>query len=230
MSQMNQQPVADAGIEQSLFDTKLEFGSQSTFRMSPELQQLQERFLQAKTEKQNMGVAGSMFAMANPINPLGFLAALFLLGKLDGMEKDPLELAMEQNKNLRNEMARFAAADALTRKRKQSGEDPETNAYLRYASRELALRPYRSAMRPIRGSGDKRVIPKQQQSRESLSDGYFLTKEKQAKIREVKRQKIMLESLAAKEREEQKVTEASMLSQKLEMLDKLLRKMNGETA
>jgi len=79
-------------------------------------------------------------------------------------------------------------------------------------------------MRPIKGN-EKRVIPKQH-SREQLSDGFFLTKEKQTKMRNLKRQKILLESLAAKEREEQNTTEASKLSQKLEMLDKLLKKMN----
>lgn len=221
---MNQEPAPDTSIEQSLFDGRLDMGS---FRASPELRELQERFLKAKAEKQSMTVASSCFALACPINPLGFLAALFLLGKLDGADKDPFS-QFEQNKTLKGEMARFAAAEALTRKRKESGEDPESNAYLRYASREMALRPYRNAMRPIKGS-EKRVIPKQQ-SRESLTDGFFLTKEKQAKIREVKRQKIMLESLAAKEREEQKTTEANMLSQKLEMLDKLLQKMSGDKA
>ncbi len=216
------QLATDTGLAQSFFDGRLELGSGSAFRISPELRELQEKFLQAKTEKQSMTVATSYFAMACPIMPLGFLATLFVLGKLDGMDKDPASL--EYNKSLKGEMARIAAAEALTRKRKSHGEDPESNAYLRYASRELALRPYRTAMRPIKGA-EKRVIPKQQ-SREALADGsFFVTKEKQTKMRNLKRQKIMLESLAAKEREDANTLEANKLSQKLEMLDKLLKKM-----
>lgn len=204
-----------------MFDGRLDHGS--AFRVSPELRELQERYLQAKGEKQNMTLASSCFAMACPIMPLGFLSMLFVLGKLDGMDKDPESL--EFNKTLKGEMARIAAADALMRKRKESGEDPESNAYLRYASREMELRPLRVAMRPIKGS-EKRVIPKQQ-SREALSDGgFFLTKEKQSKMRSMKQQKILLESLVAKERE-QNSSEASKLSEKLEMLDKLLKRMGA---
>jgi hypothetical protein len=112
------------------------------------------------------------------------------------------------------------------RKKKENGEDPESNAYLRYASRELQLRPLRMAMRPIKGS-EKRVIPKQQ-SGDSLNGGYFLTREKQAKEREIKRQKILLESLADKERKEKGASPetSSKLSEKLEKLDQLLRKMS----
>ncbi len=167
---------------------------------------------------------GSCLAMANPIMPLGFLATLFLLGKMDGMDKDPFALEMGGNKTLKGEMARIAAAEALLRKRKESGEDPESNAYLKYASRELAMRPYKSALRPLRAN-EKRVIPNKQ-SRENLgTNSFFITKEKQAKMREIKKQKILLESIAQKEREEQNLAEASQISQKLELLDKLLNKM-----
>ena len=169
-----------------------------------------------------MGVASSMFAMACPIMPLGFLSMLFVLGKLDGMDKDPETLAF--NRTLKADMARIAAADALMRKKRDLGEDAESNAYVRYASREMELRPLRMAMRPIRGA-EKRVIPRQQ-SREQLSNGFFLTKEKQQKMRDIKRQKILLEGLMEKEREKDNNPEVSRLSQKLEMLDKLLRKMN----
>lgn len=213
---------AEASIEDSFLGERLELGGSSAFRVSPEIRELQERYLQAKAEKQHMAIAGSCLAMACPIMPLGFLSALFVLGKLDGMDKDPV--SMEMQRGLKSDMARIAATEALMRMKKERGEDPESNAYLRYASREMALRPLRSAMRPIKGN-EKRVIPKQH-SREQLADGFFLTKEKQTKMRNLKRQKILLESLAAKEREEQNTTEASKLSQKLEMLDKLLRKMN----
>jgi hypothetical protein len=208
--------------EQSLFGSSLDFTGGSAFRVSPELRELQEKYLQAKCEKQHMGVASSMFAMACPIMPLGFLSMLFVLGKLDGMEKDPETLAF--NRTLKGDMARIAAADALMRKKRDLGEDAESNAYVRYASREMELRPLRMAMRPIRGA-EKRVIPRQQ-SREQLSNGFFLTKEKQQKMRDIKRQKILLEGLMEKEREKDNNPEVSRLSQKLEMLDKLLRKMN----
>lgn len=222
-SEMNNQPV-ETGIEQFLFEGRLDVGSGSAFRVSPELRELQERYLQAKGERQNMTLATSCFAMACPIMPLGFLSVLFVLGRLDGLDKDPESLA--QQRTLKGDMARIAAADALMRKRKESGEDPESNAYLRYASRELELRPLRMAMRPIRGS-EKRVIPKMQ-SQEALSNGFFLTKEKQSKMRDIKRQKILLEGLMEKEREEQNLPEVSRLSSKLELLDKLLKKMGGK--
>lgn len=217
---MNQ--PTEAGHEHSLFGSSLDMTGGSAFRVSPELRELQERYLQGKCEKQHMTVTTSMFAMACPIMPLGFLSILFMLGKLDGMDKDPETLAF--NRTLKGDMARIAAADALMRKRKETGEDSESNAYVRYASREMELRPLRMAMRPIRGA-EKRVIPRQQ-SREQLSNGFFLTKEKQQKMRDIKRQKILLESLVEKEKENDNSNEASRLSQKLEMLDKLLRKMN----
>lgn len=217
------QPV-EAKLD-SLFGSNLDFTGGSAFRVSPELRELQERFLQAKTEKQHMSVASSMFAMACPIMPLGFLSMLFVLGKLDGMEKDPESLAF--NRTLKGDMARIAAADALMRKRREQGEDAESNAYVRYASRELELRPIRMAMRPIRGA-EKRVIPRQQ-SREQLSNnGFFVTKEKQQKMRDIKRQKILMEGLVAKEREKENSPEVNRLSQKLEMLDQLLRKMGSK--
>lgn len=218
---MNQ--PTETGIEHSLFGSSLDFTGGSAFRVSPELKELQERYLQAKTEKQHMSVASSMFAMACPIMPLGFLSMLFVLGKLDGMDKDPESLAF--NRSLKGDMARIAAADALMRKKREQGEDAESNAYVRYASREMELRPIRTAMRPIRGT-EKRVIPRQQ-SREQLSNGFFLTKEKQQKMRDIKRQKILLEGLVEKEREKDNNPEVSRLCQKLEMLDKLLRKMNS---
>ena len=213
------QPVE--GIEQFLM-SRFEVGSGSAFRVSPELRELQERYLEAKGERQNMSVASSMFAMACPIMPLGFLSVLFMLGKLDGMDKDPL--SMEYNRTLKGDMARIAAADALMRMRKEKGEDAESNAYLRYASREMELRPLRMAMKPIRGA-EKRVIPKQ--SQQSLGEGFFITKEKQTKMRDIKRQKVLLEGLKEKEQKEQNTNEVCRLSQKLEMLDKLLNKMSG---
>ncbi|MBX9686071.1 MAG: hypothetical protein K2X27_05185 [Candidatus Obscuribacterales bacterium] len=211
-------------IEQSLFEGPLDLRGASAFRVSPELRELQEKFVQAKNEKQHMTIATSCLAMACPIMPLGFLATLFVLGKLDGMDKDPTQI--EQSRSLQGEMARIAAAEALMRKKKERGEDTDANAYIRYASREMALRPLRVAMRPIKGA-EKRVIPKMQ-SRESLCDGFFQTKEKQQKMREIKRQKILLESLADKERKENNTSEACQLSDKLEMLDKLLKKMGSK--
>ena len=221
---MNHQDPGELSIE-SLFSGRgpLDFNS-SAFKASPELRELQERFIKAKSEKQSMSIMGSCLAMASPIMPLGFLATLFLLGKMDGMDKDPFALEMGGNKTLKGEMARIAAAEALLRKRKENGEDPETNAYLKYASRELAMRPYKSALRPLRAN-EKRVIPNKQ-SRENLgSNSFFITKEKQAKMREIKKQKILLESIGQKEREEQNLAEASQISQKLELLDKLLNKI-----
>lgn len=213
----------EAGIEHLLLDGKLDLGNKSMFRASPELQELQQRFLHAKTEKQSMSVASGLFAMACPILPLGFLSTFFVLGKLDGFDKSPEQLAMEKG-GLRNEMARLAAADALMRQKKEKGEDVESKALLRYASREMAVQPIRAAMKPIKGA-DKRVLPRQQ-SRDALQEsGFFMTKEKQEKMRKLKRQKILTETLAQKEREEQNTLEASKLSQKLEMLDKLLKKM-----
>jgi hypothetical protein len=125
-------------------------------------------------------------------------------------------------------MARIAAADALLRQKKANGEDPESNAYLRYASRELELRPLRNAMRPIKGS-EKRVIPKQQQSKDAINGaGFFLTREKMNKEREIKRQKILLESLNAKDDgKEKQGIEKSSLSEKLEKLDQLLKKLDS---
>ena len=219
---MNHQPT-ETSLE-SLFSSSLDLHGGSAFRVSPELRELQERFLEAKCEKQHMSVASSMFAMACPIMPLGFLSMLFVLGKLDGLEKDPESLAF--NRSLKGDMARIAAADALMRKKRELGEDAESNAYVRYASRELELRPIRMAMRPIRGA-EKRVIPRQQ-SREQLNNGFFLTKEKQEKMRDAKKQKILLESLVEKEKEKDNSHEVSRLSQKLEMLDKLLRKMGSK--
>lgn len=217
------EPTIDAGIEQLLLDGKLDFNGKSMFRASPELQELQQRYLQNKAEKQSMTVTTSCFAMACPILPLGFLSMFFVLGKLDGFDKSPEMLAQEKG-DLRNEMARMAAADALLRQKKERGEDVESKALLRYASREMAVQPIRSAIRPIKGT-DKRVLPRQQ-SREALADnGFFQTKEKQDKMRKIKQQKILLETLAQKEREEQNTVEASSLSQKLEILDKLLKKM-----
>jgi hypothetical protein len=214
----------DAGIEQ-LFNRPLDLGSGSSFRASPELRELQERFLVAKGEKQNMTISAGCFAMACPIMPLGFLAIFSLLGKMDGLDKDPETL--EMGRGLKGEMARIAAAEALMRKRKGEGEDVESNAYLRYASRELQMRPLRIAMKPLKGSGsEKRVIPRQQ-SREALSNGFFMTKEKQNKMRDIKQQKILLESLANKEREEQNHIESNAVAQKLEKLDQLLRKMGA---
>lgn len=203
---------------------RFELGSGSAFRVSPELRELQERYLVAKNERQHMTIATSCFAMACPIMPLGFLAALFLLGRLDGMDKDPLE-SMEKGRTLQGDMARIAAAHALMRKKKDLGEDPESDAYLKYASRELELRTLRMAFRPLKG--EKRVIPKHQQSRDTLNGAaYFLTKEKQTKEREIKRQKIMLESIANKEREKNPV-ESSKINEKLEKLDQLLKKMGA---
>ncbi len=214
----------DAGIEH-LFNRPLELGSASSFRVTPELRELQERFLVAKGEKQNMTISAGCFSMACPIMPMGFLAIFALLGKLDGMDKDPESL--EMGRGLKGEMARIAAAEALLRKRKGDGEDVESNAYLRYASRELQMRPLRIAMKPLKGSGsEKRVIPRQQ-SREALSNGFFMTKEKQTKMRDIKQQKILLESLASKERQEQNPADNNLLSQKLEKLDQLLRKMGA---
>lgn len=121
-------------------------------------------------------------------------------------------------------MARIAAADALMRKKKANGEDPEADAYIRYASRQLELRPHRIAMRAIKGS-ESRVIPKST-SREPAPD-YFVTREKQSKMRDIKKQRILLEGLIDKERNEQNFGEVCRISSKLEMLDKLLKKMNG---
>ena len=215
----------NTGIEHSFLGGRLETGSGSAFRVSPELRELQERYLASKTERQHMTVATSCFALACPIMPLGFLAVLFLLGKLDGLDKDPA--SMEETRSLKGDMARIAAAAALMRKRKDAGEDPESNAYIRYASREMQLRPLRIAMGPIKGS-EKRVIPKQQQSRDSLNGAsYFLTREKQAKERELKRQKILLDSLADKDRPANPLETNNKLSEKLEKLDKLLKRMGA---
>jgi len=213
------------GIEHSVFGGHLESGSGSAFRVSPELQELQERYLGAKGERQTMNIAASCFAMACPIMPLGFLAALFVLGKLDGLDKDPV--SMEHARSLQGDMARIAAAQALLRKKKESGEDLDSDAYLKYASRELQLRTLRMAMRPLKGS-EKRVIPKQQQSRDSLNGaGYFLTREKMTKERDIKRQKILLESISNKDKDEKSPVENNKLSEKLEKLDQLLRKMGA---
>jgi hypothetical protein len=214
------------GLEHSFLGGSLDTGFGSAFKSTPELRELQERYLANKNERQHMTIATSMFAMACPIMPLGFLAALFVLGKLDGLDKDPFE-EMEESRSLKGDMARFAAAAALMRKRKDAGEDPESDAYLKYASREMELRPLRQVMRPLKGS-EKRVIPKQQQSRDSLdSPSYFITREKQAKEREIKRQKIMLESLSDKERKESPIEANNKLSEKLDKLDQLLRKMGA---
>jgi len=222
---MNHLPV-NLGIEHSTFTGRFEAAPGSAFKISPELQELQERYLHNKGERQNMTIATSCFAMACPIMPLGFLAVLFILGRLDGLDKDPA--SMEYQRSLKGDMARIAAADALLRQKKANGEDPESNAYLRYASRELELRPLRNAMRPIKGS-EKRVIPKQQQSKDAINGaGFFLTREKMNKEREVKRQKILLESLNSKDDgKEKQGIEKSSLSEKLEKLDQLLKKLDS---
>lgn len=219
---MNTSP--ESGIEHLSLDSKLDFrlGS-SAFRSSPELRELQERFVQAKTEKQSMAIAGSCFALASPLMPLGFLSALFVLGKMDGMDKSPEELLLEKGRGLQGEMARIAAAEALMRKKKANGEDPETDAYIRYASRQLELRPLRVAMRPIKGA-ETRVIPKRQSQEPSE---FFVTKEKQSKMKDIRKQRILLEGLMEQERKEQNFSEVCKLSSKLEMLDKLLKKMGG---
>ena len=217
----------EAAIEQALGDGRLDFKPGTAFRSSPELRELQESFMKAKAEKQSMAVTGSFLALASPLMPLGFLSALFMLGRMDGMEKSPEQLLLEKSSGLQGEMARIAAAEALMRKKRANGEDPETDAYLRYASRQLELRPLRNAMRPIKGT-ENRVIPKQQY-REPAPD-YFLTREKQTKMRDIKQQRILLEGVMEKERKEQNFSEVCRLSSKLEMLDKLLKKMGGGPA
>lgn len=216
-------PPPESGIEQLLFDGRLDFKPGSAFKASPELRELQDRFMHAKAEKQNMAVVGSCLALASPLMPLGFLAALFMLGKMDGMEKSPEELALEKGRGLQGEMARIAAAEALLRKRKANGEDTEADAYIRYASRQLELRPIRTALRPIKGT-ETRVIPKKHSTEPS---DFFITREKQNKMRDLKKQRILLEVLMEKEQKEQNFSEVSRISAKLEMLDKSLRKMGG---
>jgi hypothetical protein len=214
----------ESSIE-NLFDGRLDFKSGSAFKSSPELRELQERYLHAKAEKQNMAVVGSCFALASPLMPLGFLSALFMLGKMDGMDKSPEELLLEKGRGLQGEMARIAAAEALMRKKRANGEDPESDAYIRYASRQLELRPLRVAMRPIKGA-ETRVIPKKHASEPS---DFFITKEKQNKLRDIRKQRILLEGLMEKEQKEQNFSEACRLSSKLELLDKMLRKMGAGT-
>jgi hypothetical protein len=219
------EPVVDTGIEHSLLGGPLELGSGSRFRVSPEIRELQERYLSDKNERQHMSIATSCFAMVCPIMPLGFLAALFVLGKLDGLDKDPA--SMEEARSLKGDMARIAAAAALMRKRKDAGEDPDSDAYLKYASRELQLRSLRLALRPLKGS-EKSVIPRQQQSRDSMNGAaFFQTREKQQKARVLKRQKIMLESIANKEKEDKQLEPNNKLAEKLEKLDQLLKKMGS---
>lgn len=213
----------ESGIENILFDGRLDFKSGSAFKASPELRELQERFLQSKAEKQNMAVVGSCFALASPLMPLGFLSALFMLGKMDGMDKSPEELLLEKGSGLQGEMARIAAAEALMRKKKANGEDPETDAYIRYASRQLELRPIRTAMRPIKGA-ETRVIPKKHSTQPS---DFFITREKQNKMRDLRKQRILLEVLMEKEQKEQNFSEICKLSSKLELLDKMLKKLGG---
>ncbi|MBY0359943.1 MAG: hypothetical protein K2W82_18205 [Candidatus Obscuribacterales bacterium] len=209
----------DIGLDAKL-DSRLGFFSKTE---TVEMRLLRQQFLLDKGQRQSMLVSSSMFAMACPIMPLGFLSIFMALGRLEGLDNGPE--ALEQKGGLAAQMARVAAAEALLRRRKKDGgESDDDSGYLRYAARQMELRPFRTALSTPRFS-DQRVLPKRRP--EAFDEKFFVTREKALKTSKLRRKKIYLESLIEKEKEQQDFSEASSISAKIETLDKLLKRLGA---
>lgn len=208
----------DIGLDAKL-DSRLGFFSKAE---TAEMRLLRQQFLLDKGQRQSMLVSSSMFAMACPIMPLGFLSIFMALGRLEGLDNGP-EALLEQKGGLAAQMARVAAAEALLRRRKKDGsENEDDSGYLRYAARQMELRPFRTALSTPRFS-DQRVLPKRRP--EAFDEKFFVTREKALKTSKLRRKKIYLESLM--EKEQQDFSEASSISAKIETLDKLLKRLGA---
>lgn len=79
--------------------------------------------------------------------------------------------------------------------------------------------------RPSSWQSEKTLIPRQ--ARMAPENGFFVTKDKMAKAKEIKKQKMLLESLMENEKAKQNFSEVSEISARLESLEKLVRKLFG---
>lgn len=212
----------DGFLDLRMSDTRMDFKS-ALFGNgeTAEYRALREQFLLDKSQRENMGVTSSLLSMICPIMPLGLLSVFQMLGRMDGLDEGP-QMAIRQQ-GLMSEMARIAAADALMRKRKKEGI--EDDGYLQFATRQMELRPLRMAFSTHRII-DKQTLPKRR-GLEQPENGYFMTKKETAKASKVRKEKILLESMMKKESEEQKFSEASSISSKIEALDKLLKRIEA---
>lgn len=193
-----------------------------------DLLDLQRQFLADKSERQSLTTMSGCFALACPILPLGLLGAFFLLGKLDGFDKGPGGL--EKGKTgLRAQMARMAAAEALARKRKldaeKKGEGASTDIFP--TSTSLTALISMAERRPSSWQSEKTLIPRQ--ARMAPENGFFVTKDKMTKAKEIKKQKMLLESLMENEKSKQNFSAVSEISARLESLEKLVRGLFGHT-
>lgn len=209
---------------------KLEGGKPATGD-SRELLELQTKFLADKAERQTVGTVAGCLSFASPILPLGILGFFFLLGKMDGLDKGPLEQGKRKN-GLRAQMARIAAAEALALARKKKWEADKENGVIGETtsltgSALKALISTTSDRRPVTWNAEKRVIPKQ--GRLSAEKGYFVTKDKMARAKQLKEHKLLLEALMEKQQTKQNFSAVSEISSRLESLEKLVRQLLGGT-
>lgn len=192
---------------------------------SRELLELQRQFLVEKGERQTVATISGCLSLACPILPLGLLGAFFLLGKLDGFDKGPG--GFEKGKTgLRAEMARIAAAEALARKRKLEAEKGEGMSHdMLPSGKALQALLNMPDKRPVSWQSEKTLIPKQ--IKMAPEKGFFVTKDKVAKANEIRKQKLLLESLMEKEKEKQNFSAVSEINSRLESLEKLVRRVFG---
>ncbi len=207
---------------------KLEGGKPSGGE-SREFIELRNKFLKDKGERQNVTtMAGCLSGFAAPIFPLGLLGLFFLLGKLDGLDKGPLCPQTQKRTGLRAQMARIAAAEALAiARRKLEAEKgnsfPEHGTLSGAALKALLSTPER---KPLAWNAEKRLLPKQ--SRFSPEKGYFVTKDKIVKAKQMKEQKLLLEAVMETERKKQNFSAVGEISSRLETLERLVRQMLGQ--
>lgn len=192
-----------------------------------ELLDLQRQFLADKSERQNLTTMSGCFALACPVLPLGLLGAFFLLGKLDGFDKGPAGL--EKGKTgLRAQMARMAAAEALERKRKLDAEKGEGGSLDGFPARtSLTALMNIADRRPVSWQSEKTLIPRQ--ARMAPENGFFVTKDKLAKAKEIKKHKLLLESLMENEKAKQNFSAVTEINARLESLEKLVMRLFGHT-
>lgn len=211
--------------------SKLE-GGKPTATESRELIELQTKFLAEKSERQNVTAMASCLSFASPILPLGLLGVFFLLGKMDSMDKGPMA-ALQKRNGLRAQMARIAAAEALAIARKKqleaekekgmSTSEPSTLSGM--AIKALINMPDR---RPVSWNAEKRVIPRQAKLNPEKS--YFVTKDKVARAKQLKEQKLLLEAVMEKEQKKRNFSAVGEISSKLETLEKLVRQLLGQSS
>lgn len=190
---------------------------------SIEFQWLRQRFLTDKSQRQSIGIASNFFSIASPIMPLGFLAAFFALGRMDSMDQGPQLL--ERNGGLKAQMARIAAYEAMQRLKKKNGGDVDDDGYLKYAARQLELRPLKIALSSPKMT-EHQLLPKRK-GRQQNDERFFTTRDKAVTANKLRRKKIFLEAVMEKERGTQEFSEASAISAKIDSLDKLLKRLGA---